>query len=134
MHMPRRFVAVISLVLVIGLAAAAAAQPPAGRGGGRGVGRGQGPPPGGPVQPRDGRGSGQPLAAGTAAVSGTVVVAGSGQPARRARITLNATEGGGSRTAMTDEEGRYGFTGVGAGRYMLSASKTGHVGVIFGQT
>ena len=115
------------------LAAAAAAQPPAGRGG-RGAGRGQGPPPAGPAQPRDGRGGGQPLAAGTAAVSGTVVVAGTGQPARRARITLNATEGGGSRTAMTDEEGRYAFIGVGAGRYMLSASKTGHVGVIFGQT
>ena len=123
----------IALVLVLGVAAAAA-QPPAGRGGGRGAGRGQGPPPGGPAQPRDGRGGGQSLAAGTAAVSGTIVVAGTGQPARRARVTLNATEGGGSRTAMTDEEGRYVFSGVGAGRYMLSASKTGHVGVIFGQT
>ena len=34
---------------------------------------------------------------------------------------------------MTDDEGRYSFTGVGAGRYMLSASKTGHVPIIFGQ-
>jgi len=134
MHMPGKFVAAISLVLVISVATAAPAQPPAGRGGGRGVGRGQGPPPGGPVPPREGRGGGQPLAAGTAAVSGTVVVASTGQPARRARITLNATEGGGSRTAMTDDEGRYAFTSVGAGRYMLSASKTGHVGIIFGQT
>ncbi len=133
MSMHRTPVAAIALVLVIGVAAAAAAQPPAGRGGGRGAGRGQGPPPGGPAQPRDGRG-GQSLAAGTAAVSGTIVVAGTGQPARRARVTLNANEGGGSRTAMTDEEGRYVFSGVGAGRYMLSASKTGHVGVIFGQT
>ena len=133
MNMHRTSVAVIGLALLMGLAVAATAQPPAGRGG-RGAGRGQGPPPAGPAQPRDGRGGGQPLAAGTAAISGTVVVAGTGQPARRARITLNATEGGGSRTAMTDEEGRYAFTGVGPGRYMLSASKTGHVGVIFGQT
>ncbi len=134
MSMHRTPVAAIALVLVIGVGAAATAQPPAGRGGGRGAGRGQGPPPGGPAQPRDGRGGGQPLAAGTAAISGTIVVAGTGQPARRARVTLNANEGGGSRTAMTDEEGRYVFSGVGAGRYMLSASKTGHVGVIFGQT
>lgn len=131
MNMDRRFVGVIALVLVAAVASAAAAQPPGGRGG-RGAGRGQFPPQGGPAQPRDGRGGGQ-LAAGTATVSGTVMVAGTGQPARRARITLNATEGGGSRTAMTDDEGRYSFTGVGAGRYMLSASKTGHVSVIFGQ-
>jgi hypothetical protein len=127
--MKRRFVGVIALVLLTAVATAATAQPPAGRGGGRGAGRGQLPPP---EQPRDGRGGGQ-LAAGTAMVAGMVVVAGSGQPARRARITLNATEGGGSRTAMTDDEGRYVFSGVGAGRYMLSASKTGHVPIIFGQ-
>ena len=131
MDMRRTFVGVVALVLATAVATVAAAQPPAGRGG-RGGGRGQGPLPS-PVQPRDGRGGGQPLATGTATVAGTVVVAGSGQPARRARITLNATEGGGSRTAMTDDEGRYSFTGVGAGRYMLSASKTGHVPIIFGQ-
>jgi hypothetical protein len=129
MDMKRRFVGVTALVLLTAVATGVAAQPPAGRGGGRGAGRGQLPPPG---QPRDGRGGGQ-LASGTAMVAGTVVVAGSGQPARRARITLNATEGGGSRTAMTDDEGRYVFSGVGAGRYMLSASKTGHVPIIFGQ-
>ncbi len=132
MHMQRTFVGVVALVLVFAVAATAVAQPPAGRGG-RGAGRGQGPLPAGPAQPRDGRGGGQ-LPAGTAEVSGTVVVAGTGQPARRARITLNATEGGGSRTAMTDDEGRYAFIAVGAGRYMLSAAKTGHVAVIFGQT
>ena len=75
----------------------------------------------------------QPLAVGTAIVSGTVVVAGTGQPARRARVTLNATEGGGSRTATTDEEGRYAFGELAAGRYSLSASKTGHVGVTYGR-
>lgn len=110
----------------------ASAQPPAGRGG-RG-GRGQGPPPGGvPGQPRDARGN-QTVAAGSAGVTGTVVVAGTGQPARRARVTLNATEGGGSRTAMTDDDGRYTFNDLAAGRYTVSVSKTGHVGITYGQT
>jgi hypothetical protein len=105
------------------------AQPPQGRGAG---GRGQGPA-GRAVQPRDARGN-QPLAAGTATVSGTVVVAGTGGPARRARVTLNAVEGGGSRTAMTDDEGRFAFEQVAAGRYNVSVSKNGHVGVTYGQT
>ena len=107
------------------------AQPPQGPGRG-GAGRGQAPPPGDPGQPRDARGN-QPIAAGTGSVSGTIVVTGTGQPARRARVTLNATEGGGSRTAMTDEEGRYAFGDLAAGRYSLSATKMGHVGVTYGQ-
>jgi hypothetical protein len=137
MDMQRRTsgVLVIALVLSLAAASAAAAQPPqgGGRGAGRG-GRGQGPVPAGPGQPRDARGNIAPLATGTAAISGTVIVAGAGQPARRARVTLNATEGGGSRTAMTDEEGRYAFSDLAAGRYSLSVSKTGHVGVTYGQT
>src|SRR5687768_7894323 len=115
MHIPFRPAATAAMAILVALCTVTAgAQPPQGRGG-RG-GRGQAQQPG---QPRDGRGA-QPLTAGTAAVSGMVVVAGTGQPARRARVTLNATEGGGSRTAMTDEEGRYTFDALGAGRYTLS--------------
>ena len=121
-----------AVVLLLAAAAIAAAQPPQG-GGGRGAGRGQGLPPGGPGQPRDGRAQ-QTLAVGTAIISGSVVVAGTGQPARRARVTLNGTEGGGLRTTITDEDGRYAFRDLGAGRYNLSVSKSGHVGVTFGQT
>lgn len=115
------------------LVAAIQAQPPAGPGG-----RGQGPSGRGagplrPMPPRD-LAAAQPLPVGTSVVSGTVVVAGTGQPARRARVVLNATEGGGSRTTMTDESGRFTFTGLAGGRYSLSASKTGHVGVTFGQS
>jgi protocatechuate 3,4-dioxygenase beta subunit len=136
MNMDRRFailttLAAGALIVVLASAGPAAAQPPQGRGG-RGAGRGQGLPVA-PGQPRDARGQ-QPLATGTAAISGSVVVTGTGQPARRARVTLNGSEGGGSRTAMTDEEGRYAFADLGAGRYSLSVSKTGHVGVTFGQT
>src|SRR5688500_13162146 len=127
---PAWFVAVAALAATLAVTAASA-QPPQGAGG-RG-GRGQGQPPDRAGQPRDARGN-QALPAGTASVSGTVVVAGTGQPARRARVTLNATEGGGSRTAMTDEEGRYAFDQLAAGRYNVSVSKNGHVGVTFGQT
>ena len=123
--------AAVALVAAV-VVSTAAAQPPGGRGG-RG-GRGQGAAPGAlPDQPRDARGN-QPVAAGSAAIAGTVVVTGTGQPARRARVTLNATEGGGSRTAMTDDEGRYAFNDLAAGRYTVSVSKTGHVGITYGQT
>src|SRR5688500_548893 len=126
---PAWFVAVAALAATLAVTAASA-QPPQGAGG-RG-GRGQGQPPDRAGQPRDARGN-QALPAGTASVSGTVVVAGTGQPARRARVTLNATEGGGSRTATTDEEGRYAFDQLAAGRYNVSASKSGHVGITYGQ-
>ena len=132
----RVFLTVVVILISIGAGTDLLAQPPGGRGpGARGqgpAGRGMGMPER-PALPRDAA-SAQPLAVGTALVSGTVVVAGTGQPARRARVTLNATEGGGSRTATTDENGRYGFSALAAGRYSLSASKTGHVGVTFGAT
>jgi hypothetical protein len=72
------------------------------------------------------------LAVGTASISGTIVVVGTGQPARRARVTLSSLEGGGARTTTTDEQGRYFFSGLAAGRYNLSATKTGHVGIAYG--
>src|SRR5687768_8831897 len=128
---PTWFVAVAALAATLAVTAASA-QPPQGPGGRGGAGRGQGQPPDRAGQPRDARGN-QALPAGTASVSGTVVVAGTGQPARRARVTLNATEGGGSRTATTDEEGRYAFDQLAAGRYNVSASKSGHVGITYGQ-
>src|SRR5262245_55543669 len=135
MHTVRAsFIAAVALVTAVASVSVstAAAQPPAGRGG-RG-GRGQGPVPEAvPGQPRDARGN-QQVAAGSAAIAGTVVVTGTGQPARRARVTLNAAEGGGSRTAMTDDDGRYAFNDLAAGRYTVSVSKPGHVGITYGQT
>jgi protocatechuate 3,4-dioxygenase beta subunit len=74
------------------------------------------------------------MVTGTAVVSGSIVVTGTGQPARRARVTLTATQGGGSRTTMTDDNGQFVFSGVAAGRYNLSASKAGHVAVNYGQS
>lgn len=70
---------------------------------------------------------------GTGSLSGTVVVAGSGQPARRARVTLSGSELRGSRTVTTDELGRFVFPGLPAGRFTLRATKPGHITVTYGQ-
>ncbi len=89
-----------------------------------------------PTAPRDARPAGQmpPAAAavGTGIISGSVVVAGTGLPARRARVSLSAPEAGG-RTATTDEQGLFSFAKLPAGRYSLSASKPSHVNASYGQ-
>ena len=121
----------VLLVFVFVAIAAPSAHPQAR--GGRGQGRGVPDPPQRPMPTRDATAA-QPIPAGTATVAGMVLVPGTGQPARRARVTLNATEGGGMRTATTDEHGQFAFEGLPAGRYNLSASKAGHVGVTYGQT
>jgi hypothetical protein len=123
----RTAVLVLSSLLLLWAVVPAAGQAPAGRGGG-GQGRGLAPPP------RDGA-PGAPLGVGTASISGVVLVAGTGQPARRARVTLAGAEGGGgSRIATSDDDGRFAFVGLAAGRYMLTATKQGHIGVTYGQT
>jgi hypothetical protein len=123
----RTAVLVLASLLLFWAVVPAAGQAPAGRGGG-GQGRGLALPP------RDGA-PGAPLGVGTASISGVVLVAGTGQPARRARVTLAGAEGGGgSRIATSDDDGRFAFVGLAAGRYMLTATKQGHIGVTYGQT
>jgi len=99
---------------------------------------GQGQPPRDPRQPapaaaptpvRD-TGGRAPRPVGSGSISGIVTV--SGVPARRARVTLNASEGEGQSTA-TDDTGRFAFASLAAGRYTLAASKPGHIGGSFGQ-
>jgi uncharacterized protein (DUF2141 family) len=58
---------------------------------------------------------------------------GSTQPARKVRVTLSGAELRGGRTAITDDQGRFSFTALPAGRYNLSANKPGHVTVSYGQ-
>jgi protocatechuate 3,4-dioxygenase beta subunit len=71
---------------------------------------------------------------GTASLAGTVVVAGSGQPARHARISISSTELRGSRSTTTDSQGRFEFVSLPAGRYSLNVTKPGHVNISYGQT
>jgi len=70
---------------------------------------------------------------GTGVIAGSILMAGSTQPARKARVTLSGAELRGGRTAITDDQGRYSFTALPAGRYNLSANKPGHVSVTYGQ-
>ena len=86
------------------------------------------------MPPRDARPPQQPPpAVGTAALTGSVRMAGSTQPARKVRVSLSSPEIRGGRTAITDDDGRFSFTALPAGRYTLSANKPGHVSVTYGQ-
>jgi len=75
----------------------------------------------------------QPVAVGTAEISGTVLMAGGTQPARKTRVSLSGVELRGGRSATTDDSGRYSFAALPAGRYGLSANRPGHVSVTYGQ-
>jgi hypothetical protein len=61
---------------------------------------------------------------GTAVLSGTVVTdEQTPQPVRRAMVTATNTEGNVTRTAYTDEAGRFSLATLPAGRYTLVANK-----------
>ena len=74
------------------------------------------------------------MAVGKGSISGVVVVAGSGQPARKARVSLSGgNEVGGGRSTTTDDSGRFAFSALPEGRFNLSASKPGHITGTYGQ-
>ncbi len=81
--------------------------------------------------PRDAAG---PPPAGTAVIRGRVLAT-TGEPLRRAQIRLQGAGGGlvSPRAATTDDEGRYAFGELPAGRYQLRASKGGFVTLEYGQ-
>jgi protocatechuate 3,4-dioxygenase beta subunit len=84
--------------------------------------------------PRDPNAPGAPVVVGKGSISGTVSVAGSGQPARRARVNLSGgSEVGGGRNTTTDDMGRFAFSALPEGRFNLSASKPGHIAGSYGQ-
>jgi protocatechuate 3,4-dioxygenase beta subunit len=70
---------------------------------------------------------------GTARLRGRVVANDSGTPVRRAQVRISGPDIG-SKTALTDSQGRYEFTDLPAGRFTLTASKSGYVSMQFGQT
>jgi hypothetical protein len=99
------------------------AQLPPGIGGGRG-GRQGGP---------NGQGGNQPAPKGTGKIGGRIVSSDTGSPIRRAQVTLAAPAIRVNRTDTTDNDGRYEFADLPAGRYQLRVSKAGYVTLEYGQ-
>ena len=81
--------------------------------------------PGGPMR--------GPVKIGTGRIAGRVVSAETGAPLRRAQVWIAAPEAG-TKTALTDAEGRYEFKDLPAGRFSVNASKSGYVSVQYGQS
>ena len=53
-------------------------------------------------------------------------------PVRRAQVTLSGQELRGNRTTLTDDQGRFAFHVLPAGRFSLTVNKAGHVSVSYG--
>lgn len=95
-----------------------------GQGGGRAGGRGAA------GQGRDA--TQQTPAVGTGLIIGQVITGDAGTPVRRARVNLSGAELRGQRSTVTDDEGRFVFTQLPAGRYTMTASKAGFVSISYG--
>jgi hypothetical protein len=143
-HVRRHISAIGAVLCAATLVLWAASSPANGQdSGGRGAGPGRGgaglPTPAGPRGGGEGGrgaapnrdGATQP-AVGTGEISGVVVVLGSGSPVRRAQVTLSGQELRGSRTALSDDQGRFVFHVLPAGRFNLSVNKPGHVATAYG--
>jgi hypothetical protein len=76
---------------------------------------------------------GRQFKAGTGRIRGRVVAGETGAPIRRAQVRINGPDIG-SKAALTDVEGRYEFRDLPAGRFSLTATKSGYVTVQYGQT
>ena len=88
--------------------------------------------PSAPPPPRDAAAA-TPVRTGTASVSGVVVADDAeGRPIRRARVSLLEQERRNGTTVITDDAGRFVFSGVPAGRYLLTAVKSAWVTTSFG--
>jgi protocatechuate 3,4-dioxygenase beta subunit len=92
-----------------------------------------------PAQPQSRPQSAQPARdvqrqppSATASIGGRVLAADTGRPLKRASVLAS---GGGrqARGATTDDLGRFRVTGLPAGTYTITASKSGFVDAIFGQ-
>ena len=70
---------------------------------------------------------------GTGRLRGRVLSAETGGPVRRAQVRIVSPDIG-SKSAMTDAEGRYEFRDLPAGRFNLSVTKAGYVTIQYGQT
>src|ERR1700724_2167436 len=71
---------------------------------------------------------------GTALLRGHVLAADTGRPLRKAQVRLVAPETRENAAATTDDDGRYEFKEVKAGRYTISATKGSYITLSYGQT
>ena len=79
------------------------------------------------------RDAAKPAPTGTATAAGTIVVdEAESRPLRRVRVGLMGSDRQVARTAITDDAGRFSFTALPAGRYMLTASRQGYVTAAYG--
>jgi hypothetical protein len=69
---------------------------------------------------------------GTGRLMGKVIAGDTGAPVRRAQVRISGPDIG-SKTALTDSQGRYEFRDLPAGRFNLSVSKSGFVTMQYGQ-
>ena len=66
-------------------------------------------------------------------MTGRVLAADNGRPVKRARVFVTAAELPDGRGALTDDNGVFDFVELPAGRYTLTASKNGFIGLSYGQ-
>src|SRR6188508_856134 len=123
----------LRLFVVIGVLALTQAGLGAQRGAGRGGQGAGGQGPAGRGGRQAGPGANQPAPKGTGRIAGRIVSADTGNPIRRAQVRLSAPEIRVNRTDTTDNDGKYEFADLPAGRYRLQVSKTGYVTLEYGQ-
>jgi Carboxypeptidase regulatory-like domain len=70
---------------------------------------------------------------GTAVLSGTVVAVDTGAPIRRVQVRAMTSDGKDNQVALTDEQGRFELRELAGGRYTVMASRSGFVGLQYGQ-
>src|SRR5215831_199312 len=70
---------------------------------------------------------------GTGGLKGRVLAADSGSPLRRAQVRISSSDIG-SKTTLTDAQGRYEFKELPSGRFSVSVTKSGFVTMQYGQT
>jgi hypothetical protein len=70
---------------------------------------------------------------GTGNLRGRVVAIDTGTPVRRAQVRISGPDIG-TKTALTDAQGRYEFRDLPAGRFNVSVSKSGFVTMNYGQS
>ena len=79
------------------------------------------------------RDAAKPAAVGTASITGAIVSDDAdARPLRRVRVGVMTSDRRVSRTVVTDDEGRFDFAALPAGRYMLTANKQGYVSAAYG--